>query len=127
MNSHYNGEIHNNKQARRESNPQPTVLETVALPIELLACARLFPPYLVNCTFALPPAELTQFKLRSPALNVNFCAIITISALLTFQPNIFSFLRPSHTNLSKTHTPLGLFSPQEVVKGAAILERSTLK
>jgi hypothetical protein len=24
-------------QARRESNPQPTVLETVALPIELLA------------------------------------------------------------------------------------------
>ncbi len=27
-------------QARRESNPQPPVLETGALPIELLACAR---------------------------------------------------------------------------------------
>ena len=26
-------------QARRESNPQPAVLETAALPIELLACA----------------------------------------------------------------------------------------
>jgi hypothetical protein len=25
-------------QARRESNPQPAVLETAALPIELLAC-----------------------------------------------------------------------------------------
>jgi hypothetical protein len=25
------------RQARRDSNPQPTVLETVALPVELLA------------------------------------------------------------------------------------------
>lgn len=27
-------------QARRESNPQPAVLETAALPIELLACTE---------------------------------------------------------------------------------------
>jgi hypothetical protein len=29
-------------QARRESNPQPTVLETATLPIELHACERGF-------------------------------------------------------------------------------------
>ncbi len=32
-------------QARRESNPQPAVLETAALPIELLAFSILFHPY----------------------------------------------------------------------------------
>src|SRR5678815_3520904 len=31
----------NRWQARRESNPQPAVLETAALPIELLACGLL--------------------------------------------------------------------------------------
>jgi hypothetical protein len=46
------------KQARRESNPQPSVLETDALPIELLAYSFfyryrkveliLFAPYLMN-------------------------------------------------------------------------------
>jgi hypothetical protein len=30
-------------QARRDSNPQQTVLETAALPLELLACANLTP------------------------------------------------------------------------------------
>jgi hypothetical protein len=29
-------------QARRESNPQPTVLETATLPIELHACGKSF-------------------------------------------------------------------------------------
>ncbi len=33
-------------QARRESNPQPAVLETAALPIELLACTET-----TQCTF----------------------------------------------------------------------------
>jgi hypothetical protein len=36
------------RQARQESNPQPPVLETGALPIELLALARLFYPYFVS-------------------------------------------------------------------------------
>ena len=96
-------------------NPQPTVLETVALPIELLAYIRLLPPYLVYGTFSLPLAKLVQLKLRSTTLNINLRTIIAITAFLALQPYMFTLLRPCHYNLSKKRTPR-VFQAQEAKK-----------
>ena len=38
-------------QARRESNPQPPVLETGALPVELLACILTPEVFLLNAAY----------------------------------------------------------------------------
>ena len=56
-----------NWQARRESNPQPPVLETGALPIELLACAgRPLPLHLLRLPMhrvrATPPAVFPELQ-----------------------------------------------------------------
>ena len=48
-------------QARRESNPQPAVLETAALPIELLAFCSCV-SVLLNSTVTKFPAPLYQWK-----------------------------------------------------------------
>ena len=53
-------------QARRDSNPQPSVLETDALPFELLACRRdsgcLKPPLTyLSLAFGMEPTGLTSF------------------------------------------------------------------
>src|SRR5690606_20190351 len=59
-------------QARRDSNPQPSVLETDALPIELLACARrerrAFPYLLSRCTVCL--RQNRQYLLNSSRSDV---------------------------------------------------------
>ena len=78
-------------QVRRESNPQPSVLETDALPIELLTYNGLFAADLVKRMLALPFAELFQLKLWGPALHIYLGTVITIPALFTLQPDIFSF------------------------------------
>ena len=84
-------------------NPQPTVLETVALPIELLAYIRLLPPYLVYGTFSLPLAELLQLKLRSAALNIHLSTVIAITAFLALKPHVISFtLLLSHKTCSSS-------------------------
>ena len=56
-------------QARRESNPQPTVLETVALPIELLAYSII----LVTTPepTVLPPSLIAKFIPSSLAIGAR--------------------------------------------------------
>jgi hypothetical protein len=66
----------------------------------------------VDCTFTLPLTELLKLELRSPALNIHFSTVITVTALLALKPDIFAFFRSCHTNLSKTHTPLGRSRPK---------------
>ncbi len=65
-------------QARRESNPQPTVLETVALPIELLAypakliCYQMSYSIILATTPAptvLPPSRIAKRKPSSIAIG----------------------------------------------------------
>ena len=46
-------------QARRESNPQPAVLETAALPIELLACRYCTSPHVLPISHPHLPAAFT--------------------------------------------------------------------
>ncbi len=50
--------------ARRDSNPQPAVLETAALPIELLA-------YIDKSLTDLPEAGWTRFQPRSSGLRLS--------------------------------------------------------
>ncbi len=52
----------------------------------------LFSSDLMRSAFALLLTELIQFYLRSSALNINFCTIVTFAAFLAFQPDIFSLL-----------------------------------
>jgi hypothetical protein len=70
----------------------------------------------MNGTFALAPAELLQLELRSTALNINLRAVVTITALFAFKPNIFTFCRLGHKNLVKKHTSTAATSSEEVKK-----------
>src|SRR5262249_34312590 len=74
-------------QARRESNPQPPVLETGALPIELLACAgrRAIALLALLVCRVLPAeaAELREFQPFRRLLLVLRRAVIAPLALLT--------------------------------------------
>jgi hypothetical protein len=71
----------------------------------------------MNGTFALALAELLQLELRRTALNINLRAVVTIAALFTFKPNIFTLCRLGHKNLAKTkHTPTAAASSEEVKK-----------
>ena len=71
-------------QARRESNPQPTVLETVALPIELLAYSIIFvttpeptvlPPSLIAkfipSSIAIGEINSTDISMLSPGITIS--------------------------------------------------------
>jgi hypothetical protein len=58
--------------------------------------SRLFTPYLVNSVFSLIFAEFFELYLRSSLRNINLCAVISLSALGTFEPRIFSLFRLSH-------------------------------
>jgi hypothetical protein len=51
-------------------------------------------------TLAIPFAKLVQFKLRRSALHIYLSAIIAVTAILAFQPNIFTLLRSCHKNLT---------------------------
>src|SRR5690606_17029476 len=73
-------------QARRESNPQPAVLETAALPIELLACTsnpyfRIFET--TPAPTVLPPSRMAK---RSPA-SIAIGAISS-TVICTLSPGI---------------------------------------
>jgi hypothetical protein len=108
------------KQARRESNPQPSVLETDALPVELLACYlrlpgtpspvsannQLFASYLVGSMLALLLTKLLELQFRRTFCYIDGCAIVSVTALATLKPDIlpFTFLfshkvRPSQAGL----------------------------
>ena len=93
------------RQARRDSNPQPTVLETVALPIELLA-------YQSNCKSddrhrlynifdttpaptVFPPSRIANFKPSSIAIGViSSTFILTLSPGITISVSLGSSIAP---------------------------------
>jgi hypothetical protein len=73
------------RQVRQESNPQPTVLETVALPIELLTYARGGRPLLSLFTMlgvlTATPAVFSDHKTISIILAVLFGGVVALFAL----------------------------------------------
>ena len=72
-------------QARRESNPQPAVLETAALPIELLAYSK---PH--SIIFATTPAPTVRPPSRIANRNPSSIAIgwINVTVICTLSPGI---------------------------------------
>jgi hypothetical protein len=62
----------NRWQARRESNPQPAVLETAALPIELLACVH---------WLKWPTAISADITLSATGKKRGFCPLSSAAAL----------------------------------------------
>ena len=87
-------------QARRESNPQPAVLETAALPIELLA-------------FKVTPALAGQSAPNQPTCRepqcrsyLAFLAPISTHADTFFTKTRRELYRPHHVHLGAFTTPL---------------------
>ncbi len=79
-------------QAKRESNPQPPVLETGALPIELLAyvCEQPLLAFFVNSMLALGVAILFQFDaIRVIALVFHGHVVFAFAAAAN-QSNLFA-------------------------------------
>ncbi len=96
-------------------NPQPSVLETDALPIELLAYPHkrkrvkakkqsyvtfrlltanqdfLFSSYLMNCTFAFALTKFIKLYFRCTFSDADIGTIVPLSALFTLKPNVLSF------------------------------------
>ena len=69
------------RQARQESNPQPTVLETVALPIELLACNPTLALLAMIGVLAAASAVLGQFNTTRIVPAILFGRIVSLFAL----------------------------------------------
>ncbi len=69
------------RQARQESNPQPTVLETVALPVELLACNNALTLFPMGGVFATARAVLFQRDPAAIVLAVLLACIVPFLAL----------------------------------------------
>src|SRR5690606_7950935 len=82
-------------QARRESNPQPAVLETAALPIELLACTGNFYFRIFETTPAptvLPPSRMAKRSPSSIAIGA-----ISSTVILMLSPGITISAPPSRS------------------------------
>lgn len=81
-------------QDRQESNPQPPVLETGALPVELLSCniylQRL--ALFVVCVFPASGAEFLQLHSVRMLALVSRGRIITIFAIFASQDDYISHL-----------------------------------
>ena len=79
-------------QARQDSNLQPLVLETSALPIELLAYPEIalsnFPLF-VNRVFTTGTAVFLSLKLRGPRLFILSGRVILSAAPCTREGNNF--------------------------------------
>jgi hypothetical protein len=74
-------------QARRDSNPQPTDLESAALPLELLAYPKLLLSFSVRSMLPAEFAILLLFELIRGLLFILGGAVILTLALGTIQPN----------------------------------------
>ena len=94
-------------QARQESNPQPAVLETAALPIELLACVANSPwlmPYAICQLFCFPVkgmnstpgTVLPQFQTAGVVPPILTACVIAFLALSTRKGNWISYSLLSH-------------------------------
>ena len=89
------------RQARRDSNPQPTVLETVALPVELLAYhqkSMIVYSTIFDTTPAptvLPPSRIANFRPCSKAIGVmSSTFIFTLSPGITISTSFGSSMAP---------------------------------
>ena len=87
-------------QARRESNPQPAVLETAALPIELLACTSVD----YSMTFATTPAPTVRPPSRIANRNPSSIAIgaISVTVIPMLSPGITISVPSGSTQLPVT-------------------------
>ena len=89
-------------QARRDSNPQPTVLETVALPVELLAYHQKKSMIAYSTIFdttpaptVLPPSRIANFRPCSKAMGViSSTFIFTLSPGMTISTSLGSSIAP---------------------------------
>lgn len=100
-------------QDRQESNPQPPVLETGALPVELLSCniisQRL--ALLVNCVFPAGGAELLQLHSVRMLAFVSGRSIITILTLFASQYDYISHFDTLYYSMMEETTPLPMVCP----------------
>jgi hypothetical protein len=70
-------------------------------------------------SLALTLAEFLQFNLRRSALDIDLGSVIPITAVFTFQPDIFTLLCLRHSDLSENKVPQALFTVHEGKKDAA--------
>src|SRR5688500_6503467 len=77
-------------QARRDSNPQPTDLESAALPLELLAYSKSLLAFFVNRVLAAEAAELLKLKLLRRLLLVLHLGVVLTLALSAIHDDVHS-------------------------------------
>ena len=78
------------EQVGRDSNPQPTVLETVTLPIELPTYSESLLCFLVNSMLAAERTELLIFHAGRMKTLVLVAVIIALIAFGAFERDEFS-------------------------------------
>ena len=78
------------EQVERDSNPQPTVLETVTLPIELPTYSESLLCFLVNSMLAAERAELLIFHAGRMKTLVLVAVIVALIAFGAFERDEFS-------------------------------------
>ena len=78
------------EQVGRDSNPQPTVLETVTLPIELPTYSESLLGFLVNGMLAAERAELLVLYARGMKTLVLVAVIVALIAFGAFERDEFS-------------------------------------
>ena len=86
---------HYRLQARQDSNPQHPVLETGALPLELLAYELLYLRFLVDRVLAVPAAVLAELQLALRVLAILRCRIVPPVAFRALQCDQLKVLRLS--------------------------------
>ena len=78
------------EQVGRDSNPQPTVLETVTLPIELPTYSESLLGFLVNGMLTAERAELLVFHTGRMKTLVLVAVIVALIAFGAFERDEFS-------------------------------------
>ena len=78
------------EQVGRDSNPQPTVLETVTLPIELPTYSESLLGFLVNGMLAAERAELLVLYARGVKTLILVAVIVALIAFGAFERDEFS-------------------------------------
>lgn len=100
-------------QDRQESNPQPPVLETGALPVELLSCniSQLCLALFVHCVLAAGGTEFLQFHPVGMLAFVACGRVITVLAFLASQDDDISHCRLPFYSMTLETTPLPMVWP----------------
>ncbi len=87
-------------QGRRDSNPQHSVLETDALPLELLPCKKANPfqglafefHLFVKCVLVTARTKFLRLELFRMSLRVFARSVVDLTTLTAFEPNIDSHI-----------------------------------